>query len=198
MTKHRQPVGLRALSASGPPPQRPPDLWMAGPELLGDAPAALAGWLTELGLLTDRIRDACGAAAGLRLLEERLGLLSAEQQALLLAPSANCLQRRVALTARERVWVYAESLIPEHTLERHPWLGLLGVSSLGAALAARSEITRGRFEFALLPAAHPLVTQALACTGVRPGGVWARRSWFALGGRRLLVQELFMPELGGC
>ena len=197
MKKHRSPFGLKTLPSS-PAALPPRGLWTAEPALLRAAPAGIAGWLTEPGLLTDRICALSGVAAALTLVEERPGHLTGEQQSLLLAPTAHCMLRRIELTARDRPWVYAESLIPDHTLERYPWLAELGVSSLGSTLAACAELTRGPFEFALLPAIHPLAAQALARATVAIGGIWARRSWFALGGRRLLVQEAFMPDLGRC
>jgi chorismate--pyruvate lyase len=189
---------LKHYDASTAAPLLPLDLWLAGPQLLRGLPAELAGWLTETGLLTDRIRTASGAPASLRVVDERLGFLSAEQQALLQAPAASCLARQVELLGRGRPWVFAESLVPDHTLELHPWLAELGDSSLGATLDGIAGISRGPFEFAPLPAAHPLAASALARLEAAPGVVWARRSWFALRGRRLLVQEVLLPEAVRC
>ena len=198
MRRPQGPFGLSTTPASTFAPLLPLEPWMAGAALLSAAPPELRDWLTEQGLLTDRIETACRAAAGLTLIEERQGVMTAEQQALLQAPAVSCFVRRIELTARGRPWVYAESLIPNHTLELHPWLALLGASSLGATLAACPDLSRGSFEFAPLPAAQPLAARALARAGARAAVVWARRSWFALADRRLLVQELFLPELGRC
>lgn len=184
-----------ALTAA---PLLPLDLWLSGTRLVRGMPAELAGWLSETGLLTDRIRAATGAPAGVRVLEERLGFLTAEQQALLEAPATSCFVRRVVLLGRGRPWVFAESLVPDHTLELHPWLAELGDSSLGATLAGIDGVSRGALEFAPLPAAHPLAASALARSAAVPDVVWARRSWYALRGRRLLVQEVFLPESGAC
>ena len=189
---------MKHYDASNAAPLLPLDLWMSGPELLRGLPAGLAAWLTDAGLLTERIRAASGAAPSVRVVEERLGFLTAEQQALLAAPAASCFVRRVELLGAGRPWVFAESLIPDHTLELHPWLAELGDSSLGATLAWLDGIDRGPFEYAPLPAAHPLAASALARQTEAPGVVWARRSWFALRGRRLLVQEVFLAEAGRC
>ena len=61
----------------------PLDLWAPGDELLRTAPPTLLPWLTETGLLTDRIRETSGVPAGLRLIDERLGFLSPDQQSML-------------------------------------------------------------------------------------------------------------------
>ena len=191
---------MRKFAASGhaTTPLLPLDLWVRGDDLVARLPAELASWLGERGLLSKRIRAASGAAVAVRVVEERLAFLSAEQQALLEAPAASCVARRVALVSAGRTWVYAETLIPDHTLELHPWLAELGDSSLGATLTACGDLTRGPFEFAPLPAAHPLAVQALGQVASGPQTVWARRSWFALSGRRLLIQEVFLPETLRC
>lgn len=179
-------------------PSLPLALWARAEDVAPRLPATLMGWLTEPGLLTDRIHQASGAPVAVRVVEERLAFLDPEQQRLLEAPAASCFARRVELVSAGRPWVYAETLIPDYTLELHPWLAELGDSSLGSTLASCKDLARGRFEFAPLPASHPLAAQALARIPSRPDVVWARRSWFALAGRRLLVQELFLTENSRC
>jgi chorismate--pyruvate lyase len=188
----------KPAAASYATPLLPLDLWVRGDDYAGRLPAALSGWLTEPGLLTDRIQAASGAPVAVRVVEERIAFLSAEQQAILEAPASSCFARRIELVSAGRPWVYAETLIPDHTLELHPWLAELGDSSLGATLAACQDLVRGPFEFAPLPDSHPLAVRALAHAASRAAVVWARRSWFALAGRRLLVQEVFLPETAPC
>jgi len=191
---------LRKSAPSGyaATPSLPLDLWVRGDDLAASLPPALASWLGEPGLLTERIQAESGLPVTVRVVEERLAFLNAEQQAILAAPAASCFARRIELNSAGRTWVYAETLIPDHTLEAHPWLAELGDSSLGSTLAACSDLSRGSFEFAPLPGAHPLAVQALSRAAARADVVWARRSWFALGARRLLVQEVFMPETARC
>jgi len=186
---------LRKRSANSAASLLPLDLWMRGRDLEGHLPARLADWLNEPGLLTDRIHARSGAPVAVRVVEEHLAFLSHEQKALLEASADNCFARRIELVSAGRPWVYAETLIPDHTLELHPWLAELGDSSLGATLAECRDVSRGPFEFAPLPASHPLAAQALARLNESAEVIWARRSWFALHGRRLLVQELFLPEV---
>jgi chorismate--pyruvate lyase len=188
----------RRYDATHAAPLLPLDLWLPGAELLRGAPAEVAGWLMDTGPLSARVTAASGRPVRVRVVEERLGFLSAEQQALLEAPAASCFVRQAELVSGGRPWVYAESLIPDHTLELHPWLAELGDTSLGATLAGIAGIERGPFEIAPLPAAHPLAALAVARLASPPGAVWARRSWFALSRRRLLVQEVFLPEALAC
>ncbi len=179
-------------------PLLPFDMWAPGVAVLEDLAPSLRDWLTDARPLTEHIAAASGSPAEVRLIEQRLGFLSREQQTLLRAPAASCLAREVALGVRGRVWVYAQSLIPDHALEAHPWLAELGDAALGATLAALAGVAYGEFEFAPLPAAHPLAARALAGLAENPATLWARRRWVALRGARLLMQEVFLPELVPC
>jgi chorismate lyase len=179
-------------------PLLPLELWAPGTEVLRTAPASVRGWLTEEGLLTDRIAASSGEPATLKLIDQRVGFLSREQQALLRAPAASCFVREIVLNGRGKPWVFAQTLVPDCTLEQHPWLAELGEASLGSTLAGLGGIERGPFEFAPLPDAHPLGARALASASTASGSAWARRSWFALRGARLLVQEVFLTPVLSC
>ena len=179
-------------------PLLPFDMWAPGVEVLRELAPGSRDLLTDSGPLTARIERASAAPAGVRLIEQRLGFLSREQQALLAAPASSCLVREVVLSGGGRPWVIAQSLIPDHALESHPWLAELGDASLGATLAAVAGVSYGAFEFAPLPAVHPLAARALAGFADAPAMLWARRRWAGLRGRRLLMQEVFLPELVPC
>ena len=179
-------------------PLLPFDMWAPGIEVLRELAPGVREWLTDSGPLTARIAAQSAAPAGVRLIEQRLGFLSREQQALLAAPASSCLVREVLLSGGDRPWVFAQSLIPDHTLESHPWLAEVGDASLGATLASVTGVGYGAFEFAPLPAAHPLAARALAGIAGSPMLLWARRRWVGLRGRRLLMQEVFLPELVPC
>lgn len=174
----------------------PLELWMPGVELLRDVPDGLASWLTENGTLTARIRATSrDGRCRLRVLDQRVGFLTKEQQAVLDTAVASCFVREIELVAGEEPWVFAQTLVPDTTLELHPWLAELGDSPLGETLAEVGGLERGPFEYATLPAAHPLAARALEYADEEPDFLWARRSWFAIRGRRLLVQEVFLPAL---
>ena len=172
----------------------PLELWARLDRAAALLPSRWAPWLSATGLLQDRITQEAGEPARVHLLEERVGFLSQEQQALLQAPTHSCFHRRIELRAAGRTWVYAETLVPDHTLEAHPWLSELGERGLGDTLSWRLDIERGPFEVANLPASHPLAERALARVSQPPESLWARRAWVAVSGARILVQELFLPE----
>lgn len=191
--------GTRARSAAPAPLPGvlPMDLWVPGPgiELLRDVPDELVDWLTEPGLLTARIRAARSAPCRLRVVDQRLGFLGRNEMDLLAVAAPACFVREIELLSGDDPWVFAQTLVPDATLELHPWLAELGDSPLGETLAGVEGLDRGPFEFAPLPALHPLAARALRDAEDEPDFLWARRSWFALRGRRFLVQEVFLPAV---
>ncbi len=163
-------------------------------EFLPAAPPAAAAWLAETGLLTDRLRACCGGRPGLTLVSLKEAPLAGEDAAVLRASAGAALVREVELTCDGRPWVFAQTLIPQATFARQRWLSSLGSAPLGERLAAVPGIERGPLEFARLVVGDRLYHSAL-CGGCElPPELWARRSWFAIEGDRLLVQEVFLPE----
>jgi chorismate-pyruvate lyase len=174
-------------------PLLPLELWAPAAELLRSAPHGLRAALAHAGpLSTD------GGAPAARLIEQRLGFLSGEQQRLLAVTASSCLVRDELLGGAGPSRVFVAALLPDATLELHPWLAELGDAALGTTLRAAGALEHGPLELAPLPASHPLAARALAGLGRSPALVWARRSWYALRGRRLLMHELLLPEPPPC
>ena len=161
------------------------------------APAALpaaAAWLREPGLLTERLRACCDGQAGLSVISEAEAPLAMDDAAVLKASGNAAFVREIELTCDGRPWVFAQTLVPQATLLRQGWLATLGRAALGERLAAVPGIERGPLEFARLVESHHLYQRALRERHDGPAALWARRSWFAIEGDRLLVQEVFLPE----
>jgi chorismate--pyruvate lyase len=156
----------------------------------------LRPWLIGKGLLTKRLKSVCGERFSLRVVEQFTGLLAADLQRGLGSADKAGLFRDVAMRCDERVWVYAQTVIPDATLTCHPWLAELGDAALGETLSELSGFERSSYEYAWLPAADVLCARALAHADIRPAGLWARRSKMLLRGAPLLVQELFLPAMG--
>ncbi len=161
---------------------------------LPPAPAAAAAWLREPGLLTERLRACCAGETGLVVVSEVEAPLAAEDAALLRAPGSSAFVREIELTCNGRPWVFAQTLIPLATLARQRWLASLGRAALGERLASVTGLERGPLEFTYLSSGDRLYCRALRERQDPPAALWARRSWFAIDGDRLLVQEVFLPE----
>ena len=207
----RGPDSLRvagAPGASGPPlryrarpgrSQAPG--WSARPLGAG----ALRAWLGDRGSLTRRLREASRQLTVRRLRQARGQPCPDEGPALLEGPGTGACPRPAAWIVREVVLVsdgvpavYAHSVIDAAAL-RGPWRWLAGLGHrpLGEALFRDPRIRRGAMTYRRLRAPDPRLLAAVACLQAAglpaPARLWARRSVFSAGGRRLLVTEVFLP-----
>lgn len=188
-----QPLLDVVSSAAGPGRG---DAWATLAECRDRVPAALQPWLAEPGLLTARVRAACGAATQLRLLRLEPAALDPCVAGRLGVEDATCLLREIEFTCGARRWIFAQSIFPQSTVQRHPWLRELGDNGLGESLNAVEDVSREPLEYLQLHAGHPLARAAGAAESADP--LWARRAVYRLGGWPILVQEVFLPALGRC
>jgi chorismate-pyruvate lyase len=184
------------MSATAPrvPPAAAAPAWTGSATALG-APPAVLGWLTEEGLLTERVRGRCPGAFGLRVVEQRRDLLDAADAQVLGTPDRQCFVREIELTCGGAAMVFAQTLVPAATVAAEPWLAELGTDALGPRLARTGHARRDPFEFARLEPGHALFARAWRGAAAAPGILWARRARYGLGPGRLVVQEVFMPGL---
>jgi len=144
--------------------------------------------------LTERLRACCAGETGLVVVSEAEAPLAADDAALLRVPGGSAFVREIELTCDGRPWIFAQTLIPLATLARQRWLASLGRAALGERLASVPGLERGPLEFTRLVAGNQLFHRALRERQDQTAALWARRSWFAIEGARLLVQEVFLPE----
>jgi chorismate-pyruvate lyase len=182
------------LSAATTGSLLPLDLWARLDRITTRLPTRWSAWLNCDELLCDRVAREAGAPARVRLLDERVGLLSVEQRELLGAQTDGALLRQVEVAAGGRIYVYAETLIPDATLEAHPWLAELGERPLPDALSWRDDVVYGSREVAALPAEHPVAARALSRIHGSAQTVWARRSVVAISRQPILMTEVFLIE----
>lgn len=104
--------------------------------------------------------------------------------------------REVHLLCDEQPWVYARTVIPRTTLTG-PRRRLTRLKSrpLGAVLFADPSMRRGPVEIARLTPCDKLYPAAIGHLTQRPHMIWGRRSLFTLGGKPLLVSEIFLPSI---
>jgi chorismate--pyruvate lyase len=103
------------------------------------------------------------------------------------------LVREIEFACADVRWIFAQSVFPDSTVARYPWLSDLGETPLGEALRRVGDFVREPLEYAALPVDHPLARLA------QPGGgatLWARRAVYRLAGAPIIVQEVFLPALG--
>jgi chorismate--pyruvate lyase len=166
--------------------------WVSLEACASRAPATLVPWLAEPGLLTAKVRAAGGEATQFRMLRLESSPLSAALQARLAVADEAGLVREIEF-ARDGVrWIFAQSVFPDSTVARYPWLRDLGESPLGEALRRVAETVREPLEYAELPADHELARVAQSSGR---GSLWARRAVYRLAGAPIIVQEVFLPAL---
>jgi chorismate--pyruvate lyase len=120
-----------------------------------------------------------------------------ELQARLDLYGERCLLREIEFRCLDARVVYAQTVLPDSTLQAYPWLRALGDSPIGETLRRADEpLVREPLEYAALP---PHSALALAASDAPPDAqqatLWARRAVYRLGGRPILVQEVFLPAL---
>jgi chorismate--pyruvate lyase len=158
--------------------------------------AHLRPWLIGKGLLTQRLRDLCGARFSLRVVDHWTGLLTASHRAALRVEDNAGLFSDIEMFCDEQVWVFGQSLIPDSTLSTHPWLAELGDAALDETLNGLSGVERSSYEYAWLPRSDLMTSRALRDAQIMPEGLWARRARVALRNAPMLVHELFLPAFG--
>jgi chorismate--pyruvate lyase len=173
------------------------DAWAPLADCEARVPGALRAWLAEPGLLTAKVRAECGEATLLRMLRLEAAPLPPHLRTQLGVEDTGCLLREVEIVCGTTRWVFAQSVFPDCTVERYPFLGELGDKGLGESLARVEDVRRGPLEYLELASSHELARAALGMAdGV--GSLWARRAIYWLGGSPILVQEVFLPGLGRC
>ena len=153
-------------------------------------------WLTDQGSLTQRILARCPRFAVRHVQQQRAA--AALDEALLcgLKPACVTTLREVYLYCHDIPVVFAHSVLPTHSL-RGGWQGLgkLGSKPLGGALFANPLVQRTPLQFTRLSPRHRLYQRACERLPQRPASLWARRSLFSLGGKHILVTEVFLPGI---
>lgn len=160
-------------------------------------PAELRDWLLDAGSLTDRLRGACAGCFSVRVIDEGWQR-PRRDEARVLAMRTSTLGwvREVQLLCDQVPWVFARTVIPVTTLSgTQRQLVHLGERPLGAFLFADPGMQRAPVELACLRPGQVMFTEATAGLTDKPDAVWGRRSVFRVGGKPLLVTEVFLPAL---
>ncbi len=169
--------------------------WREGQQLSRAEPASvLRDWLLHTGSLTRRVQQACAGRFSVRVEMQGWGRPRLDEyRALRLRIGRIALIREVHLLCDERPWIFARTIIPVTTLRgRERRLAHLGNRPLGAVLFADPHMQRGPVEVACIRPGSTLFATAVKGLQRRPAEIWGRRSVFRLGGKPLLVSEIFL------
>ncbi|MDF3123732.1 chorismate lyase [Rheinheimera sp. 1928-s] len=157
-------------------------VWQSAQQL--QFPDALEPWLLCQGSLTALLKSHCQTFR-LELVAEHWQRLPDFLQQQWQQPQG--LKRDVILWCDNKPCVYAQSWLPESTLEKMEPLARLGAQPLGEYIFQHASLERGGIEVALLEAGLQLPVVGMQ------NELWARRSVFSVQNQELLVQEIFLP-----
>ena len=153
-------------------------------------PPTIRPWLLDSGSLTQRLLKASLGNFSVQVLRQcwQRPRLS-EQQLLGMQAREWAIVREVALRCHGQPWVFARSVIPASSLRGHlRRLRKFDNSSLGAMLFSDPSMQRHPFQLARLPGDSWQLPAPLQ----QKEPLWGRRSRFELGGKPLMVSELFL------
>ncbi len=163
----------------------------------GQLPAALIDWLLDPGSLTDRLKQACSGCFSVRVLDEGWKRPRLDEARVLNMSNASVgWVRQVQLLCDGEPWVFARTIIPASTLTgEQRKLTHLGNRPLGAFLFADPGMQRGPVELAGICPGEAMFARATEALADAPARIWGRRSIFRVGGKPLLVTEVFLPAV---
>jgi chorismate--pyruvate lyase len=165
-----------------------------------EVPEAVLRWLLDPASLTRRIQSACHGCFRVEVLFQGWARPQHnEARELGMRQGSEGFVREVHLLCDGHPWVFARTVIPRTTLTGpRRCLTRLKSRPLGAVLFADPSMKRGPVEIARLSPCDKLYPVAIRHLARRPETIWGRRSLFTLGGKPLLVSEIFLPDIPPC
>lgn len=168
---------------------------------LGSEPrdANLRSLLFASGSLTRRLRQRCGEALRLQLIDQQWQRPWQEERQLLdLATGRYALIREVSMACRNTPWLYARTLLPPQALRgaarRFTTIGQRPLGALLFGAPGRLSIRTVKREYARLPATSRLTARLQALLpDSDPDTLWARRTLYRTSTMRFAIIEVFLP-----
>ena len=167
-------------------------LW---PTILEDRLSArLYDWLVDTGSLTARLKQYCQEFTVEILTEGNYPLSDDKKIKLNLVENVGFV-REVLLKLDGTPWVFARSVMPINMLTAPGGeLEQLGNRSLGSVLFSAPDMQRSEIEIAEFDAQSNVYGLSCQLTSSLKTSLFGRRSCFLLGGKSLLVSEVFLPD----
>lgn len=156
--------------------------WPVAGETVAAMPANARDWLFDSGSLTARLKTLSEGKFAVEVVDESwliLPELRFRSRFGPVAPEHRFWSRRVVLLGNGVPWIFANTLIPTHSLDGDlEQIIRLGTRPLGEYLFSQPELSRSEIEV------KEIAEES-----------WGRRSWFFLNAKPVLVAEYFLPSL---
>ncbi len=169
--------------------------WLQAPV---NCPRMWRVWLNDRGSLTRRLQERSEGNFSVTVLRQAWGKPRRDEaMALGQSTSQYALIREVILYGHDQPWVFARSVVPLNALHgKLRFLHTLGNRPLGELLFQNPDIQRGSIQFAQWPPALlPVNLRNTHPPSVHGSALWARYSIFHHQNSKLLVSEVFLPQL---
>lgn len=162
-------------------------------------PEQMLSWLCEPGLLTSKVQQHCKTSFTLELLKADAANNGWLRHFADWPGKANY-RREIVMHCDGKPGLYAETIVPDETLNQYPWIKSLGTQPLGKGLRLVPNVKRSAFNFAYIPTLGlpELPTSFLSNDlGINKTGhgLWARRSTYSINGFDLLLTEVFLAAI---
>jgi chorismate--pyruvate lyase len=168
------------------------ELWLYKPMLANK----VRFWLMDNGSLTSRLQHRYSNFLVKPVAVKYAKPILGEAVLLHQVSYKTALIREVFLIGDNLPVVFAHSVLPRTSL-RGPWngLGRLGNKPLGATLFANPKVKRTALYYKKLSQNNALFQHATQHLMQKPSYLWARRSIFSLNCGKIMVTEVFLPQL---
>lgn len=163
------------------------------------APREWQTWLSDTGSLTQKIERAINQKLVVQVLRDRPQSLHRDEYFPFRNRIQRCRVREVILCANETPLVLARSIIPTLSSSgSNNAILRLGTRPLGAVLFSKTRMhskARPQREIARIDRQSSLWKGFYKMDIALPSTLWARRTFYRLKGRPILVNEIFLPAL---
>ncbi len=172
--------------------------WVSLDRLRGSLlPNEIAPWVTDKGSLTKTIIHKCHGSFDVRVQNQSWSKAKPTESAILgISKGIRTMLREVELRCDDEPWIFARTLIPSINLKGGAKrLAFLKNRPLGAVLFADPNTKRLLIEVAKIDSRHDIFYKATNNLNFIPSELWGRRTLFVFSGKKLLVNEIFLPTL---
>lgn len=178
------------------------DTWFAAntlqkEQVVSSLPDSIRTWLLHKESFMDRLQQHGISDANIKLLEQNwLYPHEDEILSLNLNQKTKVFIREVLIHTQHQHWMYARTAIPKETLtDEEIKLSQLENKPLGSILFSNKQWQRQEFELAYLTENSFWYEKATQHVSFSRNNLWARRSRFHLHNKKLLLTEVFFPDI---
>jgi chorismate--pyruvate lyase len=170
--------------------------WQTCPKMI-EIPQYLTHWLLYSGSFMQRLKQHDINETHVTVLKQGWQYPAHDEKAYLnILPRQYVLIREVLICSQEKKWMYARTILPQHTLTgKQQCLARLKNRSLGSVIFKDPSMQRSDFEVACIypdTSWHDYISRQ---TNSVTDPLWARRSIFTVQKKPLLLTEVFLPDM---